>query len=226
MLARHAQISQVRTREKKYLIFFKQKNSTVYMVAESSAFYSTTDGVNWPGRTNTPFVYGRDITILSNPVSIYIAGGNLSYIFRTTDFGNSFQGLGGSRPTTGFPGVYRPVGELATVGAIGFYGLDGSPLLPSPVPYDVAVTVKSVDIANTFFSISKANAYFDAVDSLVQLRNASLSISTNGQFFGTSLNVFNSSVRKKKNSSLCLTFLCLVADDRYKLDSPKRNAQS
>ncbi len=141
---------------------------SAYLVGEGGRIYTTSNGVNWTKSSSIPFdVYGRDITILSWPLTLFIAAGNDRYMSKSTNLGQSFSAVGGSRsPSIGFPGQYNSSGELATVGgwlikkfkflsfsffqiAVGFFELDGSPIPTAPFyPFNIAVTAKAIEIVN------------------------------------------------------------------------------
>jgi hypothetical protein len=83
--------------------------STLFLVGQHNQWFKSLDGVNWAMRNGSaPFdTYGRDITVLSDPLTFFLSGGNNAYLTKSPDF-QSFFPLGSPRPI-GFPSTYAPV---------------------------------------------------------------------------------------------------------------------
>lgn len=86
---------------------------------------------------------------------------------------------------------------------VGYLELDGSPLPVGTINFDVAVTVRALQLINATVTMTKLNGIFDAFGTSVTLRNTTLNIGSTGKLIGTSMTVFGSTVSKEKKIKVC-----------------------
>jgi hypothetical protein len=128
---------------------------SVLLVGDSNKLFRSMNGTNFtvgPSAFNT---FGRDITVLSQPLTVFISCASDRYISKSLDNANSFVPVGGAVGGVGLPGAYNISGELRAIGAIGFQEFDGSPIPPT-VTNDVAIVAPSVTMQDIFFANAKS----------------------------------------------------------------------